>query len=708
MKWTALIAIVLTFSPAARAAPLIQCATKDGLAIEFSARGLVKIGQRAFPLSTETLVWVRDAAVKDSQFIPVKLEHSGGAAVSSTDLEHPLGLRVQIALSPHNDHIELNGVASDPSGADRCIDLKLAIPIGSDGFDLGLGLSGSAPGKKKHAKAEDNDVDVSTPDVNAIYPLCAVSNIGKSAGLTVAVPPTAPTRFLTGMGSNGPYIDYRIGISKHSSPASQTSFHALIYRHDPAWGFRASLEKYYSIYREPFFTRRVKRIGAWTSQNASLLANKELYAYHEAGFPTWRTASDTSAGINTPLTLEQLDEGPNCSSLEKYEKLCELEADEKAGIYSLPYTIVGQRQILMLPKLTKTYDEAMNVLETWRTTRPILFDGPPQAVSFRTSEELKNIIRTSSIHDHEGKLQILARPYRGPTLTFPQNPNPRLYGEESTKETIAKYTLDYYLPMMFRSKYVDGCYLDSLGRWCGFYNFATEHFKYTSVPLTYAGDPPKPCLWNLASHAEYIWELGRRLHAQGKIFIANGIHPDRAMLGFACDVMGSEGTPVYDAGENFYVSRVAAGIKPYCYLNATHKVSPKLWNSVLYMGYLMGANSKKGLAGEKKYLPLIIKMNQAGWQPVTYARAKPKVVGVERWGQMYFTAMNRSKKNVDAELAIDLKALKLEGAISVNELVGGKELASETREDRLVISVPLQAEETIAIELVNKRKSNER
>ena len=69
---------------------------------------------------------------------------------------------------------------------------------------------------------------------------------------------------------------------------------------------------------------------------------------------------------------------------------------------------------------------------------------------------------------------------------------------------------------------------------------------------------------------------------------------------------------------------------------------------------------------------------------------------------MNFTAMNRSKENVDAELVIDLNSLKLDGAVSVKELVSGKELAPRTKEDRLVISVPLKAEETIAIELVNK------
>src|SRR4029079_16572205 len=221
------------------------------------------------------------------------------ATVSSRDLEHPLGLRVQLVLAPDDDHIDIDGVASDPNGVDRCVDVKLALPIGLGGFELGLGLSGSAPGKKKNAaKAEDEDLDDSAPDVTSIYPLCAVSNTDKGAGLTIAVPPTGATRFLTGMDANGPYIIYRVGISKHSSPASQTPFHAVIYRHDPAWGFRASLEKYYSIYREPFFNRRVNRIGAWTTQNVSQLANKELYAYHEAGFPTGRSPSDVSTGVN--------------------------------------------------------------------------------------------------------------------------------------------------------------------------------------------------------------------------------------------------------------------------------------------------------------------------------------------------------------------------------------------------------------------------
>ena len=75
------------------------------------------------------------------------------------------------------------------------------------------------------------------------------------------------------------------------------------------------------------------------------------------------------------------------------------------------------------------------------------------------------------------------------------------------------------------------------------------------------------------------------------------------MLGFACDVMGGEGAPSYSAGEGFYALRVAAGLKPYCLLNAAHRVSPRLWNSCLYMGYLMGCNAEERPGGRSQIPP---------------------------------------------------------------------------------------------------------
>jgi hypothetical protein len=675
----------------------------------------VRLDQRDVPLSARpVLLQVRDAAA-NGYFIPIQLavEHQTGELQLKSQ-EHALELNISGSISAHGGFLKVDGQVADQTGRDRCIELKICLPIATNGFVRATGLAedskpsiGRNPRKKARKQQQqtpDAEIDVPVPDDNASYPLCPMSSVATGAGLSLAVPPTHPTRFLTGSDASGAYILFRIGLSQATAKPSRTPFCVIVYRHDAQWGFRSSLARYYDFYRADFFTRRVKKIGAWTTQNASLLKHPELYAYHEAGFTTWRHPGGTDSGINVGPTLERLEEGPACTSLEQYEQLCELALDRKHGIYALPYTIVGQRQILQLPALPQNYEEALKVLDTWSTTQPVLFDGPPQALSFRSADELKTIIRNSTIYDAVHGLQWVARPYRGPTLTFPQNPSPNLY-RDTDKPTIAKYTLDYYLPMIFKSRFVDGCYLDSLGRWCGFYSYRTEHFKYASVPLTYAGDPPRPCLWNLSSHAEYLWELGKRLHAQGKIFFANGIHPNRVMLGFACDVMGEEGRPTYDAGESFYSLRVAAGLKPYCLLNAAHRVSPKLWNSCLYMGYLMGCNSEKGLADEAKYLPLIIRINEVGWQPVTHAHAGLPVIGIERWdGQepkspLFFTVMNRSADSVAAEVTVDLAALHRSGETRASSLLPEVPVVAERTGRQLVLRVKLAPEQATAIEI---------
>jgi hypothetical protein len=685
--------------------------TKDGLALAIAPNGFVaslRLDQREVPLSrVPAMFWIRDAAAK-SRLLPIKCSvQTGPDALRVISVDKPLGVEITARIVSRGDFLQVDGEVVEHSGRARCLDLKISLPITTNGFAFGTGLSGTSGTKASGQKPKknlpaDSEVDESIPDENAWYPIAPISNQDLKAGLSLAVPPTHPTRSLTGADDSGPFILLRLGLSPAAATPGRTPFRIILYRHDPAWGFRSALARYYEFYQSQFFTRRVQRIGAWTTQNASYLRHPELYAFHEAGFTTWHHPKGTGPGVNTKPSLENVDQGPACTSLAEYEKLCELSVDQKYGIYSLPYTIVGQRQIMQLPELPRNRDEAMKILDSFATTRPILFDGPPPAGSFRTGEELKAIVRNSGIHDPTHELEWLARPYRGPTLTFPQNPSPRLFAD-GNKPTVAKYTLDYYLPMMFKSTNVDGCYLDSLGRWCSYYNFRTEHFGAASLPLTYSGEPPQPCLWNLQSHAEYLWELGARLHAQGKIFFANGVHADRVMLGFACDAMGGEGTPVYTGGEAFYALRVAAGMKPYCLLNASHKSTPRLWNSCLYMGYLVGCNAENGWKDEQKYLPLITKLNQAGWHPITHARATSPAVGVERWGgqdahaPLFFTVMNRSEKAVETELTVDLHSLRRATNQTVLGFPEGVKLDEGLRNGALLLHLKLAAEQAAAL-----------
>lgn len=706
------------------AEPALSVRTTDGLAIVVSDEGAptsIQLNGRNLPLASQPALFrVRDA-VKAGAFTPVVFTPSGMAgALRLQSRNDPLGLEVTATITPHGEFLEIDGEVADRALGDRCVDLEISLPVDAKGFvaDTGLFDGAGDPNRKKNAKkkksyaakaaealrSNEAEIDEAGDEDNAMYPLAPMSSRTANAGLTLAVPPTHPTRFLTGSDARGVHLTLRIGISRATAKQGRTPFRAIVYRHDPAWGFRSALARYYGFYREEFFTRHAKKIGAWTTQKTSKLAQPHLYAYHEAGFSTWRHPAGTDSGVNVKLTLEHLDEGPIARSLEDYERLCELALDEKHGIYSLPYTIVGQRQLLQLPALPRDYDEAMRVLEDWRPKEPILFDAPPPATSFRSGDELKTIIRNSGLHDAQHRAAIMPRAYRGPTLTFPQNPSPNLFRGEN-KPTMANYTLDYYFPMMLRSKFVDGFYMDSLGRWCGFHNFRTEHFKYVTAPLTYAGSPAQPCIWNLQSHAEYMWEARRRLHAQGKILMGNGLGAERVMLGFACDVMGREGAPTSMLSEDFYAMRVAAGVKPYCLLNATHRTSPRMWNAALYMGYLVGCNDPKALADEARYLPLIITCNEAGWEPVTQARATPAAVGVERWGgqrpgaPLVFTVMNRSAEPVDATVTINLGALGKNAKMRAVALLDRRPVESNPDGRTLVLRLRLGAEEANAFEL---------
>lgn len=677
--------------------------TVDGLQLNFSANVItsVSLDDRSLPKTATTGgLFIRDVSSGPK---------SNFKQLTTTSVEQILGIETKLQMVKHTDHIAVDGVLRNVSNKkERCFDLKFYIPITCKGWKWGRDLVTENEIHNQIAGAQ-------TTDHITIYPIAPVSSEKLNAGLTIAVPPTNPTLFETGADEHGLFILFKVGISDATTPPNETKFSFIIYRHDPAWGFRSSLQRYYDIFHDPFFVRHVKKFGAWGWHHPaapSQLANANLYAFHEAAGELWITKDEGMHGYEhegdvRPSTRAawqsdaSLAPGRAPHAIADLNQLAHFADDEKLGIYSLPYTIVGQRQIYHLPEMPKNRDDALAAFDRW-TAEPILIQNPSPSVSFRNAAQLKEIISNSCVYDEQQKPAILMRQYLGNTLSFPLNPNPHLFSD-TKKLTIAKYTSDDYLPMLFTSKYVDGCYVDSLGRWPGYYNFRRDHFKYSTVPLTYTSQPaPLPCLWNLQSHAEYLWELSKRLHAQNKIVFANGIHANRVMLGFDVDALGMEGLPDYTKHDAFYSTRVAAYNKPYCALNGRDNVSPRVWNSCLYLGILIGARSTEGQKIEREFLPTIIKINEAGWQPVTYAHADNSHIGIERWGtggtaSTYFTLMNRSKIPVQATVRIEADKLKLPVEVRLTEMLSQKPITAKREGNQLIVHLGFFAEQTIAV-----------
>ncbi|MDB6025185.1 MAG: hypothetical protein JWM68_1408 [Verrucomicrobiales bacterium] len=669
--------------------------TVDALRLRFRENEFSEVALEGETLSSSTNggFWIRDAT-KKKIFGQIAGHYSFQGENISFSGEHD-GLEVSATFARKSGYLDVTGaVRNSRERKDRCVDLKFVLPINCQGWNWG-----NDPSLERIIEKEVHGEK--TGDQITVYPIACISSTNRDEGISIAVPPTSPTLFETGAGKDGLFITFKIGLSQSTQPSNESSFHFIIYRHDPQWGFRSSLQSYYQFFQNPFFTRRAIKLGAWGwhHPSPSELPNADLYAFHESAGETWKIKDEGMHGYE--------HEGINqATNVESFVRLTRVDDDEKLGIYSLPYTIVGQRQVYHLPKMPETKDETLAAFETWTTEQPMIFQSPGPSVSFRDVSQLKEIIRNSSLHDEQHRPDILMRQYLGNTLTFPLNPNPRLFSD-GTNLTIAKYTLDEYLPMLFNaSKRIDGCYVDSLGRWPGYYNFRTEHFKYASLPLTYSGKTPQPCIWNLQSHAEYLMELSRRLHEQNKIVFANGVHPNRVMLGFYVDVLGEEGLPDFTKS-GFYSKRVAAYNKPFCALNGRDSTKPRVWNSCLFLGIFAGARSKEGQKLERKFLPIIIRLNEAGWQPITLARSDSSALGIERWGDghgkpVLFSFLNRSQQKLVTTVRVNADKLFMSDSVFRN-LLSGKKIPSQGQGDAMTITIELEPETSTAIEMISKK-----
>ena len=83
----------------------------------------------------------------------------------------------------------------------------------------------------------------------------------------------------------------------------------------------------------------------------------------------------------------------------------------------------------------------------------------------------------------------------------------------------------------------------------------------------------------------------------------------------------------------------------------------------------------------RKYMPTIIALCQAGWEPVTYASAEPDTILLERFGpthgRLYLTARNESSRGVTVTVTVQTASLHIAAPTRVKRLPGGRGIAFE-------------------------------
>src|SRR5262249_55077269 len=199
------------------------------------------------------------------------------------------------------------------------------------------------------------------------------------------------------------------------------------------------------------------------------------------------------------------------------------------------------------------------------------------------------------------------------------------------------------------------------------------------------------------------------VHRMGKLTFANSV-PNR--FTFLCpwlDVMGTETNWVrggqYQPAADSQMSlwRTMTYRKPYLLLMNTNydaftpEMVEKHFQRSLFYGIFPSMFSHNAAENPywqnpkwynrdralfKKYLPIIKRIAEAGWQTVTEATCDNPKIYVERFGPdasgaTYLTLLNDTAEAQSGEVAVNGAALKLTGTLTAQELISGKALTAD-------------------------------
>lgn len=487
----------------------------------------------------------------------------------------------------------------------------------------------------------------------------------------------------------------------------------ILYPVDPRWGFRGAAERYYRIFPD-YFTNRARREGGWLWP----VAPSEIPGIEDFGLAFWEASkpTETAAKVAHAHGLFVLGYVEPCGIRQWYPAI---------------------REASGLPSETEAIAQLRTVAGDKKSTQR--WHGGPAAPQAEVAQAILNSLPQTS---GEKSLHPLSNEYDHWARHWFTNPSPHL-ALPNRGHVAWKYEIQPWL------EHGDGVYIDSVEVWqTNYNNLRPEHLAAAQGPLSFDRRIGQPSLPASFGYRDLLAWLGSELHGQGKLLMLNVFAEPPAYRFYAHlgDILGSEVSSRWrspkpnlaevEADSSCCLRRTYAYRKPTVNLlqegdwkkpvpALTSEQVEQYFQHQLFYGFYpgistIGGEARAGYAGWKryfrspeqfnrdrglfrKYLPLVRRINAAGWEPITLASAEPEGLWIERFGtwpgEVFFTLRNSTSEQCRARVSLQWNELGISKStwegLSVEELVAGRAVEKNLRETRsegcVELDVPGQA-----------------
>jgi hypothetical protein len=554
-----------------------------------------------------------------------------------------LDLRYGLILDGRHPGYIAEAALHDTTGRDRAVTLYYVIPVAEPTQTVLVHTpQGSVDAEPPHEYADlSRFAGVGARELMSRWPLAAAGS------MALVVDPDTPCFYRLGYsaGTRLLYAACDIGLASEK-PAAEVRFLSFQFE-GLLRGFRGALGTMYRLF-PGHYRNRTPEMGLWMPFHKI----SEVQGWQDFGF--------------------KFKEGTN-----------ETAWDDAHGITTFRYTEPMTWWMRMPEGMPRTYEAAL------AHAKSLAEKGDRRA----------RALLTSGYHDADGRFAVRFRdtPWCDGAV-WSMNSMPHVEGEvtDFRNKWNAEVAKRYYGEDA--KGRLDGEYVDSSeGYVTDVLDFRRDHFAVARTPLVFESDTHRPAIFRGLIAFEYVRALEREMDRRGRLMMANGAPTRLPWLVPMLDVCGTE-TNWNPGGmwrpmsvENLFYRRALCGPKPYCFLMNTRfedfgpDLVERYMKRALAYGMFPGFFSHNASQGHyfsrpelynrdrplfEKHVPLIKRVAEAGWQPVTRVRSSEAKVYVERWGERYLTVFNDSAERRTAVLTLDA----LPVPVRCRDLVAGRDL----------------------------------